>query len=1856
MKRNLMLLAFALLLNVMFFSTDVNAEGSVTSQADVLSVWGNEAPIQEKQLFSGWYIDQNYDKPITSKSQIPAGGAYAKFVDEKVLSVNLQVKENTNGRFDMRLISSVDTLNYKKIGFDIYYNGKTTPVTYESEFVFERIQASVDGVTYNYSPQVVDVDSEYFVTVTIKNIHPNNLNKIFYIQPYWKTFDGVKVYGVSRYLTVEQGTAVGNINMPVKMDDPATDTIEIKVGSTTVTANVAYYDSVCGYAHLNIPVEDKTALKSATTIMDSANNRLAVYRNLETTYNGTADNTWYTEYRKSSGNTETKYAIATRTDLYGFAALINESSVDFSSMTFYLIADIQANDGDTSVWTADNAATYSWTPIGQNKVFKGTFDGNGHTISGIYMNSATQYSGLFGQANANATIRDFYLKDSFFYSSAEDMGSVVGFLAGSMDCVYSSATVQTANKYCGGLCGTVSNGGGVEKVIQNCQFAGTVTYDEAKSANTFYIGGLIGRIAGTGIKKLNNCLMTGTCKVNSYSSTNTSSPRTGYYYVGGLVGGIDNTNQVEISNCINAGKVITATNTAGMGTIIGSFGSSVAGNITISTSYAVDISENMQYTGTESKVFASTANPNYAKGYGGTNGSTATINTDTYEAILSGNYAGYDGMDLALDINDTWVLQKDTTPALRKFVKSGLVVPDVTWETDANGAYLISSIEELAGLAYKSQKQNYPGKTFKLTQDIALNQKEMSSWNNDYSFKYEWLPIGNATYAFASTFDGDSHTISGIYMNSDTQYSGLFATTNASSMIRDFYLTDSYFYTSKGDMGSIVGKMSGSMEGVYSSAIVETISKRCGGLCGTIGGGTEQRIKNSQFAGTVSYSNNTGTNGLYLGGVVGQIDSTGTKTIENCLMTGSCTVSSYKTTGESMTGYYRVGGILGGMETAGTGNVLDCVVRGKITATNTAAVGAIVGIGAGTSTLNITDCYMVDIADNMVYTGDQASATFPNIVSNGGYGFKGSTATITSDFKPIADEDYLGYDGSKLNLDTTGWVLQKDAMPELRNFVTIGLYTPDVDWATDSEGAYLIGSMAELAGLAYKSQTQNYAGKTFKMTADLVLNEGTVDTWNNEDTFKYEWIPIGNGNKAFASTFNGADQTISGIYMNSDARYSGLFGAGNANATLCNFSLKDSYFYTSAEDMGSVVGSLNGSMENVYSSAIVESSSYRLGGLCGIIAGGQSEQHITNCWFDGSLIADGSQISTDSKEVGFGGIVGTVKNAGAKTIDNCLSSASVQITKGQSINSFGIGGIAGVVYSNSSNVNLTISNCVSACEFTVDDSTSAGSVIGIMYDNAAGAAVNTVSLTNAYSTEQSIETVSTGVGLKFAQATLNGRTIEVSADDYLIGYAGYDKSELLDFENTWTLRKDNIPALKQFVPETEQMTAIEEFLAIATLGTGITLRGNGVDAGDGSYVITVDDTTGSIYTDYIAALGNKGFIEYANNNDGLAAAGVQNVIYTKVDGETTWVVTVTHAGNDKQKTYVAIRTNEALSPHLDGAVSYTNENGYTTTGLTPTVTMLQIQKAESSGQSFVIQLSNGHFIVYDGGFEVDLEYLITYMKGLSDGQKPIVEAWVVSHAHQDHAGVFAKVYTDARDGIAKWADEIYVEGIYYNESAAYVKGNFTPVESGESLIYDVMDLTWYEKVQRGMNLLKTTIDDTTPIYRYRTGQRFTFADVTMDVVQMEENLFDVLVSNGMYNDGSNATSTTVLFTINDKKVYLGGDERLSNMNFMQAAYNASHFYGIDVYVAPHHGANTSPSFNKWCTDYVTIYGDYGYSNKKFGMTLFPCYGETPVYWQGDTVSEKNYELITEYTKDQTIYTYANGNVVLTIGETISVSR
>ncbi len=177
-------------------------------------------------------------------------------------------------------------------------------------------------------------------------------------------------------------------------------------------------------------------------------------------------------------NNEAVYEISNAGQLYWFAEQVNNGN---DTINGKLMDNIVVNPGtfaaDGSYTPVNGEAVRTWIPIGQDG-FRGTFDGNYKTVSGLYYTGSGNEIGLFGYV-PGGTVKNVGVVN-FYLNGVEDVGGVAGF--NGISCIiencYSNGFVSGYNAI-GGVAGR--NYGS----IHNCYFYGSVSGD-------FNVRGIVG--------------------------------------------------------------------------------------------------------------------------------------------------------------------------------------------------------------------------------------------------------------------------------------------------------------------------------------------------------------------------------------------------------------------------------------------------------------------------------------------------------------------------------------------------------------------------------------------------------------------------------------------------------------------------------------------------------------------------------------------------------------------------------------------------------------------------------------------------------------------------------------------------------------------------------------------------------------------------------------------------------------------------------------------------------------------------------------------------------------------------------------------------------------------------------------------------------------------------------------------------------------------------------------------------------------------------------------------------------------------------------------------------------------------
>ncbi len=603
------------------------------------------------------------------------------------------------------------------------------------------------------------------------------------------------------------------------------------------------------------------------------------------------------------------YEIYTATQLRWFAKKVNgdvpesdgEGEED-GEIKGKLMEDIAVSE-----YTLDGTAPAPedhWTPIGNNKSpFKGTFDGNGKTVSGVYIiddNNESTYLGLFGYLGEDGKIENVGVEDS-----------------------YVKGTGQYA--YVGGVCGYSSGGS-----ISNSYNAGSVTGETKNTGEGMTSSASVGGVCGYSYDgTISNCY-----NIGSVTGDGTKANGWGDAYVGGVCG-LNEVNSLIISNCYNAGSVTGQVGeNASVGGVCGSNGGKITDCFYLAGTATNGIGDGAGVDPDPSKKF-------------GTEFITAVEEwlVATGSEPSSSPWQGHPSIE-----QDKLMLPHlnigDNVPAI-----SCPPEPD-----NIDGFYEIYTATQLRWFA---TEVNDGATTIngKLMQSIEVSEYNLDGAAPDK--KYHWTPIGkDFDHSFKGIFDGNGYKVSGVYIedSSDDAYLGLFGCLGLGGKIENVRVEDSYV-KGTGDhacVGGVCGSSSnglisssyntGSVEGTGSNASV-------GGVCGVCSLGSS--VSNSYNTGSAKGGNNA-----FVGGVCGYNFGM----ISNSYNTGSVEGGKYASVGgvcgkykvnnnAKISNCYNVGSVKGG-ESGQVGGVCGNNNEGEITDCYYLAGTATNGIGDGTDSGN----------------------------------------------------------------------------------------------------------------------------------------------------------------------------------------------------------------------------------------------------------------------------------------------------------------------------------------------------------------------------------------------------------------------------------------------------------------------------------------------------------------------------------------------------------------------------------------------------------------------------------------------------------------------------------------------------------------------------------------------------------------------------------------------------------------------------------------------------------------------------------------------------------------------------------------
>lgn len=229
----------------------------------------------------------------------------------------------------------------------------------------------------------------------------------------------------------------------------------------------------------------------------------------------------YSDVSDEAAAGQKTFSISTESELNKIAEWTSGYGNNFNDITLVLEKDIALSCNKDDITT-------HFTPIGINSPFKGTFDGNGHKISNLYVDRAGRaglFASVYGASIKNLTVEGTVVGSSSNGTDLTGVGGIVGFSTSQIlieNCV-SNVNVSSSCENTGGICGYVND---VDSVIRNCVNIGDIESSLDKA------GGISGN-PGT----VYNCANFGAVSGKSN------------------VAGIAGYTEKDVSLCYNAGKI-----------------------------------------------------------------------------------------------------------------------------------------------------------------------------------------------------------------------------------------------------------------------------------------------------------------------------------------------------------------------------------------------------------------------------------------------------------------------------------------------------------------------------------------------------------------------------------------------------------------------------------------------------------------------------------------------------------------------------------------------------------------------------------------------------------------------------------------------------------------------------------------------------------------------------------------------------------------------------------------------------------------------------------------------------------------------------------------------------------------------------------------------------------------------------------------------------------------------------------------------------------------------------------------------------------------------------------------------------
>lgn len=312
-----------------------------------------------------------------------------------------------------------------------------------------------------------------------------------------------------------------------------------------------------------------------------------------------------------------------------------------------------------------------------------------------------------------------------------------------------------------------------------------------------------------------------------------------------------------------------------------------------------------------------------------------------------------------------------------------------------------------------------------------------------------------------------------------------------------------------------------------------------------------------------------------------------------------------------------------------------------------------------------------------------------------------------------------------------------------------------------------------------------------------------------------------------------------------------------------------------------------------------------------------------------------------------------------------------------------------------------------------------------------------------------------------------------------------------------------------------------------------------ISTGESNRMATFEGCADDVYSEYTEKLKAEGYSKYADSN--ISGNLFSTYIKDKTQITLYWYPT-------KHTMKLIYGPKSVLPSTAQSSVASL---------CTPSITQLARDAVDESypngapGMGYVIQLSDGRYILVDGGpvdsDSSDVKALYDYLVANKPAShaKPQIATWIITHAHIDHTGIPAAF-------VAAYGESVEIEQFAYNFP------DFSAIVCSEG----------NTPLMNNVNNLKAAIhyyvqDAETLILH--TGQQFWIGDAFIEILYTPENFAPAVFPTG------NHTSIAFRVTINGKSAMILGDCESSLCEYMAEVYGS--YLKSDMLQVTHHGVN-----------------------------------------------------------------------------------